>query len=79
MINIKEFQLVGIHKYLIHYKGLEIKLNMIFLMQNYPKQRKLFTLVHDKFYNYKYGKLEYKTTRFDHKKIETDNFRNNNA
>jgi UDP-galactopyranose mutase len=27
----------------------------------------------DKFFNYKYGQLEYKTTRFEHFKFDTDN------
>ena len=56
-------------------KGLEIRLNTDFFNAELPKAKKIiYTGPIDKFYNYKYGKLEYKTTRFDHKKIETDNF-----
>ena len=28
----------------------------------------------DRFYGYRFGKLEYKTTRFDHRRLETDNY-----
>ena len=56
-------------------KGLEVRLNTDFFNAELPKAKKIiYTGPIDKFYNYKYGKLEYKTTRFDHKKIETDNF-----
>jgi len=34
----------------------------------------IFTGPIDKFFDYKFGKLEYKTTRFNHKLIETDNY-----
>ena len=31
-------------------------------------------LFQDKFYNYKFGTLEYKTTKFEHKKFNIENF-----
>ena len=45
--NDKYQELIGGHTQIFDslLKGLEIRLNTDFLMQNYPKQRKLFTLV----------------------------------
>ena len=32
------------------------------------------SFVVDRFFNYKFGELEYKTTKFEHKKINDDNY-----
>jgi UDP-galactopyranose mutase len=37
-------------------------------------QKTIYTGPIDRFYNYEFGHLEYKTTRFDHKKLETPNY-----
>lgn len=56
-------------------KNIEVRLNTDFFKSHLPKSKKvIYTGPIDKFYNYKFGELEYKTTRFDHKKIQTSNF-----
>jgi len=56
-------------------KKIEVRLNTDFFKSRLPKSKKvIYTGPIDKFYNYKFGELEYKTTRFDHKKIHTSNF-----
>lgn len=59
-------------------KGIEIRLNINFFEHRSelePQCKKIiYTGPIDKYYNYQYGELEYKTTKFRHKKIYTDNF-----
>jgi UDP-galactopyranose mutase len=46
-----------------------------FFKDDLPKYKKLiYTGPIDKFYNYKFGELEYKTTFFNHKKIEISDY-----
>jgi len=55
--------------------GIEVRLNTDYFKDDLPKFNKLiFTGPIDKFFNYKYGQLEYKTTKFHHKKVNTDNY-----
>jgi len=54
--------------------GIEVRLNTDYLKDNMPEHDKvIFTGPIDKFFNYKYGHLEYKTTRFEHNRLETKN------
>jgi UDP-galactopyranose mutase len=56
-------------------EGIEIKLNTDFFKDTLPEYSKLiYTGPIDKFFNYKYGELEYKTTKFDHVKLEQENY-----
>lgn len=51
--------------------GIEIKLNTDFFEDKIPEYKQLiYTGPIDKFFNYKYGELEYKTTEFDHRRLE---------
>lgn len=55
--------------------GIDIWLNTDYFNSELPRHEKLiYTGPIDKFYDYKFGELEYKTTRFDHKRVETENF-----
>jgi UDP-galactopyranose mutase len=58
--------------------GIEVKLNVDFFEDKdfWMNQSKniIYTGPIDRFFDYCYGELEYKTTKFDHKKIDTDNF-----
>jgi len=57
--------------------GIEVKLNVDYLKdkQNLDNLAKkiIYTGPIDRFYNYQFGELEYKTTRFDHKLMDYDN------
>jgi UDP-galactopyranose mutase len=56
-------------------EGIEVKLNTDFFIDTLPEYSKLiYTGPIDKFFNYKYGELEYKTTKFDHVKLEQENY-----
>lgn len=56
-------------------QGIELKLNTDFFTDTLPDYSKLiYTGPIDKFFDYKYGELEYKTTRFDHQKLDMVNF-----
>ena len=56
-------------------EGIEVKLNIDFFKDTLPEYSKLiYTGPIDKFFNYKYGELEYKTTKFDHVKLEQENY-----
>lgn len=56
-------------------EGIEVRLNTDFFTDNLPEYCKLiYTGPIDKFFNYKYGELEYKTTEFTHKKLSTENY-----
>jgi UDP-galactopyranose mutase len=55
--------------------GIDVKLNTNYFDGDLPKHDKLiFTGPIDKFFNYKYGKLEYKTVRFEHKFLNQPNY-----
>jgi UDP-galactopyranose mutase len=55
--------------------GIEVKLETDFFKSNLPKSKKvIYTGPIDKYFNYKFGELEYKTTKFEHKKMDTDNY-----
>jgi UDP-galactopyranose mutase len=58
--------------------GIEVKLEVDYLQDkkywdNLAK-KVIYTGPIDAFYDYQFGELEYKTTKFDHKKLNTDNF-----
>jgi UDP-galactopyranose mutase len=59
-------------------EGIEVKLNQDYLKDkeywNSLSDKIIYTGPIDAFFDYKFGPLEYKTTSFDHKKIETDNY-----
>lgn len=55
--------------------GIDVKLNTNFFDGNLPNHKKIiYTGPIDRFYNYKFGELEYKTTRFEHFKKPTINY-----
>jgi UDP-galactopyranose mutase len=58
--------------------GIEVILNTDYLKDkdywNYKSNNVIYTGPIDAFFDYKFGKLEYKTVRFDHKRIELDNY-----
>ena len=55
--------------------GIDIKLGVDYFKDELPKYKKvIYTGPIDKFYNYEFGELEYKTTSFDHKRLEYDNY-----
>jgi len=59
-------------------KNIEVKLNIDYLNNseywNSIGEKIIYTGPIDSFFNYKFGHLEYKTTNFSHKKINTDNY-----
>lgn len=56
-------------------EGIEVRLSTDYFSNNLPKHNKvIYTGPIDRFFNYKFGQLEYKTTKFDHKKFETNNY-----
>jgi UDP-galactopyranose mutase len=59
-------------------EGIDIKLNTDYFKDILPEHNKvIYTGPIDKFYNYKFGELEYKTTKFEHQKLDIDNFQGN--
>lgn len=55
--------------------GIDVRLGMDYLKDDLPEHNKvIYTGPIDKFFNYKFGELEYKTTRFEHFKKDTDNY-----
>jgi UDP-galactopyranose mutase len=55
--------------------GIEVRLNIDYFKDELPKYNKvIYTGPIDKFYNYQFGELEYKTTIFNHKRLENDNY-----
>lgn len=61
--------------------NIEVRLNVDFIKdrdkyQNIAK-RILYTGMIDEYYDYQFGKLEYRTLRFDTKVLDTDNFQGN--
>ena len=59
-------------------KDIPTLLNVDFFKDNLPKHKKIiYTGPIDKFFQYKHGQLEYKTTEFIHKKKNKKNFQGN--
>jgi UDP-galactopyranose mutase len=55
--------------------GIDIKLNTNYFTNELPDHNKIiYTGPIDKFYNYRFGALEYKTTRFEHYEIYKNNY-----
>lgn len=55
--------------------GIEVRLNTDYFEADLPPHDNvIYTGPIDRFFSYKYGHLEYKTTRFDHKQIESNNY-----
>jgi UDP-galactopyranose mutase len=55
--------------------GIDVKLNMDYFTDKLPEHDKvIYTGPIDRFFNYKYGELEYKTTKFNHRHLDTNNF-----
>lgn len=55
--------------------GIDVMLNTDYFKDELPQHDKIiFTGPIDKFFGYKYGKLEYKTVRFEHEHLEKDNY-----
>ena len=56
-------------------EGIEVKLGIDYFKDELPKHDKvIYTGPIDRFYNYQFGELEYKTTKFEHTKINDDNY-----
>jgi len=56
-------------------KDIEVKLNTDFFNDDIPDSKNvIYTGPVDRYFNYKYGELEYKTTEFKHKHINTENY-----
>ena len=59
-------------------KGIDLKLNTDYLSDkefwNSQSKNVIFTGPIDAFFDYQFGQLEYKTTKFKHKKISSDNY-----
>jgi UDP-galactopyranose mutase len=59
-------------------EGIDVKLGVDYFKDNLPECDKvIYTGPIDKFYNYQFGELEYKTTRFKHFKYDVENFQGN--
>jgi UDP-galactopyranose mutase len=55
--------------------GIEVRLGVDYFKDELPKHNKvIYTGPIDRFFDYKYGELEYKTTRFEHKHFDTPNY-----
>jgi UDP-galactopyranose mutase len=58
--------------------GIEVKLGVDYFKDELPKHKNLiYTGPIDKFYNYQFGELEYKTVEFKHQKENIDNWQGN--
>jgi UDP-galactopyranose mutase len=56
-------------------EGIDVRLNCDYFKDTLPEFDKvIYTGPIDKFFDYKFGELEYKTTRFDHIKINKENY-----
>ena len=56
-------------------EGIDIKLNTDYFNDELPEHDKvIYTGPIDKFYNYRFGELEYKTTKFEHNQLGTPNY-----
>lgn len=55
--------------------GIEVKLGVDYFKDGLPDHDKvIYTGPIDKFFDYRYGQLEYKTTRFEHKELPIENY-----
>ena len=55
--------------------GIEVRLGVDYFKDELHKHHKvIYTGPIDRFFDYKYGELEYKTTRFEHKHFDTPNY-----
>lgn len=55
--------------------GIDVKLETDFFKDKLPNYKNLiYTGPIDKYFNYEFGKLEYKTSVFEHKRLNTDNY-----
>lgn len=55
--------------------GVGVRLNTDYFNDELPEHNKvIYTGPIDRFYNYKFGELEYKTTKFEHKHLDTPNY-----
>jgi len=58
--------------------GIDVKLNIDFFLHKDElmsmSKKLIYTGPIDKFYDYKFGYLEYKSVRFEHKKMDTDDY-----
>jgi UDP-galactopyranose mutase len=56
-------------------EGIDVKLNTDYFTDELPDHNKvIYTGPIDKFYNYRFGELEYKTTKFEHNRLDTPNY-----
>lgn len=56
-------------------EGIEVRLNTDYFNDELPEHDKvIYTGPIDRFFDYKHGELEYKTTKFNHRHIETVNY-----
>jgi len=56
-------------------KDVDVLLNTDYFTAELPPHKNvIYTGPIDRFFNYKFGELEYKTTRFDHTKLEVENY-----
>lgn len=55
--------------------GIDVKLSTDYFTDELPEHDKvIYTGPIDRFFNYKFGELEYKTTKFNHIRFEVDNY-----
>ena len=55
--------------------GIDVKLNTDYFTDELPEHDKvIYTGPIDRFFNYKFGELEYKTTKFNHTRFNVDNY-----
>lgn len=55
--------------------GIDVQLNTDYFVDKLPRHKKvIYTGPIDKYFNYKHGKLEYKTVRFEHQHLNTPNY-----
>ena len=56
-------------------KGIEVRLNTDYFTCDLPEHDEvIYTGPIDRYFDYKYGELEYKTTRFEHSKLDVSNY-----
>ena len=56
-------------------EGIDVKLSTDFFTDELPKYKNvIYTGPIDKYFNYQYGHLEYKTVRFEHSKLDMKNY-----
>ena len=56
-------------------EGIDVKLSTDFFTDELPKHKNvIYTGPIDKYFNYQYGHLEYKTVRFEHSKLDMKNY-----